>query len=926
MNTSLLARLDAAPEDVATLSRTDARSVVQFLLRWEAFTDALACLALLEIEALVTWQDLQVQALMGAGQMAEAVRVMEERIATKDSATAQLLLARCYLAHGAHDHARELLRTLTERDYSGTAWGLTGELALANGDLQGAERAYLRYQQLAPTSGRAALGLSRLYQQRGDVVTAAAYAVRAYGDPEDAVVLPVELLTELRRSFAAAGDENRLRDVTNALVRRFDQEAEQMRLLLQSGSARSAAKAQANAAAPIVQVAEVSKLDDIVVSSQEAADLQQAALQLFGFSTLLSAQPQIMASARRGEDILAVLPTGAGKSLCYQLPAFLDGGVTLVISPLIALMKDQVDSLPPTLRQHTIAINSSLDGRELTQALEGIISGRYRLVYAAPERLRQWSFIDMLRRAGLTRLVIDEAHCVSVWGHDFRPDYLHIAQAHRDLGAPPILALTATAPQRVRQDIEQQLFGRMPDAERRRLRTIVADTYRANLHFSAVKVRDDDERRQQVITLCRALQGSGIVYARSRAKCEEVAALLRSQGVDALHYHAGSENRSEIQDRFMENKVRVIVATVAFGMGVDKSDIRFIIHFGLPNSVEAYYQEAGRAGRDGKEAHCILLYNSGDRSTLTLLANQSKVGVELLRKVYAGVRQRLGVHNPGTVALDGLAAALEMDETTVRVGLSILEEAGLLRRHYDAPRAVAVRLTDDRRDAALHQFAQALKMQRGQMAEGAYLDVAAATGIAPTELEARLLQWQADGGISVRTNGREALVTILSAPTNATARIEGLIDRYDAIQEQRVTEIFAYARTRHCRHGHLAGYLGGQARTRCANCDNCGVQSLPNLHSSLPDEQKQRAVVLSALNEQSWGRRNLVRLLRGDAEIGERGQRSSQFGKLNFRSDSALERLVLSLVQEGLIEEVVLPKGFIALQLTQQGRMQLGKR
>jgi ATP-dependent DNA helicase RecQ len=234
-------------------------------------------------------------------------------------------------------------------------------------------------------------------------------------------------------------------------------------------------------------------------------------------------------------------------------------------------------------------------------------------------------------------MVIDEAHCVSIWGHDFRPDFLHLAQAHRDLGAPPLLAMTATAPPQVRADIERQLFT--PGVK---VRVLAGDTFRPNLQLSAVRVRDDDERIHALAALLAELPGPGIVYARSRQRCEELAAFLRSQGIDAAAYHAGLADRSAIQDRFMARQaVAVVVATIAFGMGVDKADIRFIVHFGLPDSVEGYYQEIGRAGRDGQPAHCVLLYADSDERTLARLAGADRLDLEALRRIYAALVQGL---------------------------------------------------------------------------------------------------------------------------------------------------------------------------------------------------------------------------------------------------------------------------------------------
>jgi ATP-dependent DNA helicase RecQ len=960
MSFSFLARLGLSAKQAAYALTSDQRKrLFSFLLRWEAYDEALECLAFLDVDNAVTLQDVQAQALNGVGRHAEAVQLMERRLADRAPITACLLLGHSYLEAKLPEKALAEALDLTQtHPLYAPVWSLLGDAQLALGRLDAAEQTYRRHQELAPSSRDPLLGLMQIYAQRGDKVTALAYAVRASTVEQGQQEPSVRQLRQLRRFFGQYGNENHIRQVDQRLQQRHEQEiatlsellhdhtgrAEQMSQIggisaktLSARVERSAQRKEPAPAAPNV----LTDLAAIPISQQERRQLEEAVQRLFGFSSLVSAQPQIMACTRRREHVLAVLPTGAGKSLCYQLPAFMDGGITLVISPLIALMKDQVDNLPAELRSQAIAINSTLDGAELQTALDDLAAGRYKLVYAAPERLRQLPFVRSLRRAGITRLVIDEAHCVSVWGHDFRPDYLYLAQAHRDLGSPPILALTATAPPQVRDDIQRQLFPNFAQAGQGDhaypMRVIVTDSFRPNLRLSAFQLEDDDQRLRYLIALCRRLEGCGVVYARTRQRCEELANLLRQQGVQAEHYHAGIEDRAGVQDRFIRGQTRVIVATIAFGMGINKPDIRFIIHYGLPNSLEAYYQEIGRAGRDGETAHCVLLHTSSDKITLTRLANDSALSLDFLRNLYKAVRSQAQPLNGALFAVttgEELAQRVNLgdkrDDTLLRVALSMLEEVGLLQRAYDAPASLSLRLLHpsarpEQQTAKFAQLAAGLLADNSPANEAGFgfLQLAALSQLSPMTLEQQLSDWREQGLLQLRPSSRKLLLHLPPAPPAISERIAALLDRNATIQRQRVAEIVAYARSKECRHDYLAHYLGGAPRNQCAACDHCGAGvKIKEQAPPLPIAEQQR-LVLATLAEQSWGRRNLARLLRGDLEAHEAVQRSSLFGRLRFRSEQAIGNLIDGLVEEGCIEEKQLAHGGLALTLTAQGRKRL---
>jgi ATP-dependent DNA helicase RecQ len=336
-----------------------------------------------------------------------------------------------------------------------------------------------------------------------------------------------------------------------------------------------------------------------------SADPLAALKRVFGFDSFRPFQAEIVRDTLAGRDVLALLPTGGGKSLCYQLPAVLEDGLTVVVSPLIALMKDQVDSLEAAGVAATF-LNSSLEPGEGARRFQGLNNGDYKLLFVAPERLFAPGFLDHVARWRLTRFAIDEAHCISEWGHDFRPEYRQLATLRRRFAGIPLMALTATATERVRADIRNQLA--LCDAAE-----YVASFNRPNLTY---RVSPKARAHAQILALLRDRpEESGIIYCHARKTTEDLAARLRLDGIAAAAYHAGMDAADRIrnQDAFLRDEVRVMCATIAFGMGINKPNVRYVIHHDLPKNLEGYYQETGRAGRDGLPAECLLLYSPGDR-------------------------------------------------------------------------------------------------------------------------------------------------------------------------------------------------------------------------------------------------------------------------------------------------------------------------
>ena len=947
---NVLAELGIAVEQTPQLASSQRGRLLNFLLRWEHVEEVQACLDVLipRNPTLVSLLDLRVRAFLAQDQPDDALEAMRERLELGTSMTARSLLARVHLARGDIDAAHRIARALVEEQVdSVTAWGLLGEVELARGDTQAALAAYRRLGELRPYGRAYLLGMLSFYQALADQVTASGYAVRLLRTADEETPLSATYLRRLRDYFQTSGEETRVADLGAELDRRYIDELADLRAtLFPTLETRPTEPTVPLVEPPHRESAELlPTFDQIPVSEEEQSYISEAVQRYFGFETLLPGQLETIACVLRGEDVLTILPTGGGKSLCYQLPALLaEQGTTMVISPLIALMKDQVDSLPASVRQRATTINSSLEGDELRSRLDQAAAGAYRLVYVAPERLRQPTFLHALRCAGVNRLVIDEAHCVSVWGHDFRPDYLAIGQARQALGDPPLLAMTATAPPRVQRDIINNLGAHLATSGNS-LRIIDGDVTRPNLRLQVIQARSTDDKLRHLLAFCKSEPsaspggppGSGIVYAGTRARCEELAALLRKQGISASHYHAGIADRAGVQDDFMEGRVRVAVATIAFGLGIDKPDIRFIIHFVPASSLEAYYQEAGRAGRDGLPARCLLMYSSSDRATLTRRIRQNALSVEFLRAVYAAVKRRLGVSSSGRVAAADLERDLRVDDNTrIRVALSLLEQVELLRRGPDVPRAAIVCLTVGQDAILSHElmaFCQAARLRPGQPLTLDLVDVAQRADLPLDGIERRMLEWADAGWLNYRPAGRELLLEVLPPPPDAGERIAVLLERYETIQAQRVDEISAYATTLRCRHGHINAYLGGRVIERCTACDNC-VEFPPLEDPGLPDEREQLLTILrcAADAEWGWGRGTLVRILRGDGEaryggnsLHEKAHQQAQFGALGIRSKAAIERMLERLEHGGFLQARPLGHGGIVLDITPAGKSALQK-
>ncbi len=799
------------------------------------------------------------------------------------------------------------------------------DICLYQNDFAGAQAAYLKALQDSPNSSTLLLGLAKSALQLGNKTEAADWLVRLDENPNQGW----NVLRQMAQLWGEVGDAAQAAEKQAAA-----EEKRAIRLSELAGKrAVTAEKAQADKDKRDKAESSLEIIPELAHTSPETRlplEAYQVLKEVFGHEQFRPGQEQVIASVLAGRDTLAILPTGAGKSLCYQLPALLLSRPVLVLSPLISLMKDQFDKLPPLLKPYSLVLNSALEPGEAARRLRDLSrpGNAIRLIYAAPERLRQQPFVQALKKANLGLLVVDEAHCVAMWGNDFRPDYLFIRRALNDLAdsAPALLAVTATATPDVATEIGQQLG--------RDLELIRGSAFRPNLLFGVEKVKAGGEYRlERLAEICAGLEGSGIIYTRSREKTEQVAQYLNRHGVAARHYHAGMDApaRRTSQESWMEGQTRIIVATVAFGMGIDKADVRFIIHMNPPPALENYVQEAGRAGRDGQPAQCLLLYSSGDKGNLTrwLREEREQLSLEVLRTLYKAVSRNLGRAKSGIVMAEDLprgvanAAAL-LDETLVRVGLSLLERAGLLERGYDLPPSAQVTLRPtlpglfalESPAVGLEDFIRAAELVPGQSEIIELVAIAARLEITPPELETRLLGWAENGALDYNPARRGYYLELKEAGSDARFRLEEILERREVAADERLDHLEDYLRTRICRQILLARHFGEKLAQPCGVCDNCSrsntrpgkfsiASSLKNNTSDSSADSVIAAILKAAQDDTGplLSRTALKRVLLGRDTPVPTEQANSQWAQLQGRiNEKNLYAQIDALIEKGLLE------------------------
>ncbi len=539
--------------------------------------------------------------------------------------------------------------------------------------------------------------------------------------------------------------------------------------------------------------------------------------EVFGFDSFRPGQEEVIRAVLEGQDTLAVMPTGGGKSLCYQVPALMKQSLTVIVSPLISLMKDQIDSLLQSSVAEAATLHSGLSPEERWEVERRVREGEIRMLYVAPERLRSLEFVLSLRRAGVGLFVVDEAHCISEWGHNFRPDYLFLPRVVKDLGSPPVLALTATATPRVREDILRSLQLRSPEV-------VVTGFNRPNLTYRVIEARQKKDKLPRILDVIRTTPPPGIVYATTRKDCEELAASLRRSGVDAAAYHAGlgAAERSRVQERFMTDELLVVVATIAFGMGVDKPNVRFVIHASVPGSLPAYIQEAGRAGRDGEPSECVVLFRSADvgrRKRLVTLNTAGGGEVEALFRTLAGLEREGRVNVPP----GSLATLAGVEQDAAGIMLRSLEESNLISRGYDVWAEIEVRRVEEEPDGLSDGVAAVHSVLPGAGVIS-ISDLARRAGARPAVAQGAVYKMMVDGVLEAIPRGSLVDVrlkeTILDGRNRSviSARLKGHANMAYA----QIRDVETYTNLATCRREHLLRHFGdAQEVAPCAGCDVC---------------------------------------------------------------------------------------------------------
>ena len=666
----------------------------------------------------------------------------------------------------------------------------------------------------------------------------------------------------------------------------------------------------------------------------------ESGLSRFGLTNFRPGQTKVIQAVMAGEDCLCIMPTGGGKSLCYQFPAVSREGLTLVVSPLIALMKDQVDGM---VKRGIAAacLNSSQSLDEQGNVIRQMENGQLDLLYVAPERLRSPRFVETIEKTKIQLLAIDEAHCISQWGHDFRPDYARLGKLRAKIGKPQTIALTATATTDVQVDIKRQLDLAAP-------KTFVTGFARDNLYLEVATPPSIAEKNQVLIEFLNSHPGAGIIYASTRKKCEEIVTLLSGKKRRFGFYHGGMhpQDRKQIQESFMAGEIDVIIATNAFGMGIDKPDIRFVVHYNLPGTLEAYYQEAGRAGRDGKPSDCLLLFSQGDRFIQEFFIENAYPSRKVVEQVYEYLRSI--DRDPIELTLAEIKERLDLDIAPDGIGVceQLLEKSGAIERLDTQQNMASVKLignmpsfvdmlpkeartrrkvlrkieslVGDVRDERVYFHPRQLTDEKmnidsvnraiRQMNEASFFDFVPpfrGRALHVTDRSKRFGEWSID--------------------------FEEMKLRKE-LEYKKLQTIVDFALSRRCRQLEILEYFGDSDLRTCQSCDNCGASSNSALETtSIPTEFMAGVnhcvrIALSgvARSRGRYGKALVSQMLWGStsAKVKKTGlQRLTTFGLLSFLSQTEVETVLDSLIRSNMVKQTEKTRFRPTVEI-----MELGKR
>ncbi len=631
--------------------------------------------------------------------------------------------------------------------------------------------------------------------------------------------------------------------------------------------------------------------------------------QRFNLPAFRKGQREIIDAILAGEDVLGIMPTGGGKSICYQIPALIFDNVSIVISPLIALMKDQVDALR-VLKIPATFINSTLNIDEAQQRIDDVRRGHYKLLYIAPERFYSAAFMKLISQIKVSFVAIDEAHCISQWGHDFRPSYLKLKTIINYIGNPPVAAFTATATKEVREDILKQL-------DRPSAKIFISGFDRPNLKYFAA-VLSNEEKNKEMLRILPTIKGSGIVYVSTQRAVDDISEMLNEMGIKAIGYHGGMDKvkRHQAQDKWLNNDAPVIVATNAFGMGIDKFDVRFVLHYNMPGSLEAYYQEAGRAGRDGKISYCILFYNYQDRKLQEFFIENNYPPQAVLEEVYNFLfdLEREDIY----LTYREIGEACSANEMSVASAVKLFEQYGILQRmnrqtvtfqvdfNIDEKRAlkkvaradiqkriVSWLLPYDGEPVPLENLLNAEKITHEQFSN------------AIREIEHK--------GILIYTppfRGRGIKITSKRVPWDKIGIDFKIYEERMQRQYEKLDQLEKYIEKRICRRKYLLAYFGEKyPKNNCRACDVClnwHPQATENAADQYGNVSASQKTILDCIEEfdGTYGVTTIASLLTGlDYQRFKKNglDRSHYFGLLKGMDRKKVIAIIYQLIREGRV-------------------------